>query len=1249
MSKWGRPTAEVETEGVRRLPASTSGANKEVASALGVMPSVSCNDPLSVHGVAVSRSALCSKSEDNIHTREPSEDACLNSAALASEVSSDATSEQLRASGGVRGHGVNAGGALPVSSPIEGSLGEAWPRLPQRCSPHKVESPLDAIPVRSPPHLGSASGAFTDWSVDEARAPIADTSSADAIASINARDNADGESSARIPVFDPGGTPGSENVTDSTPEQDLLISEAQTNDCYFAHGVLENCSSHDNSNILDAEEWPSMPTLTLQRAAEPPLTRVGGAILADTSPFSSAESADNHPVQGSDLDPDTRADSSSTCRDRARQSYAQAAAAAAQLPAPRTRNSGTAARTWCSASSSSSSRWSPSRAHWREGGWQSWWGTDWGHDNSAEARKSTISSRAAQTTCHPEVQGLMAWLATLHLAHYEAEARAWCAGEGIADVEQAWDKRESLATWLGLKPLERKRLSRERPPDLSLLYTIPESTSSTRTPVGSPRLGPDGAFPALQIVAPGRNLRPGDVFGPPDMLYKVEEELGVGATSMVYRCTRGADVFAVKAVDLTRFRFQRDFPTVLERLHRETAILFALRHPNVVTLFDVLQTPQKLLLVMEHVEGGDLQDVILRGALPEHEARYIFLQIVQGLRHIHSKGVAHRDLKPDNILIDGRVSRSELLHVKVSDFGHSKLVNGGHSTAQTRCGTPQYWAPEVADHSRCARGYDERVDLWSLGVVLYVMLEGALPFGEDMGGLRFKTDSQIRPLAQNLVRSLVQQRPRDRLPLDECLQHQWVALPTGPLSRCLARFEAEERRHHGECERVVPLPYALENEGAQRLRSELQALTVRFRLPMVFQRTGVSFCSTASSLDRVEVAWEALMCTLERNFPPTNEAEGFERRWRLDSPELLAPRLHASMPSTVDDAEGLEVAFQDDASDAGDTGDALSGKPAVASPEELRQHDLELEAVRNSAVEANARPSLLVCAAVGDSAPVPRVAELHLRPAPGYHVELNVQLPQGYPGNGVSLQLTSLALSGFRGQNDQPQEEAEASMRARIAESLVSQHMTLANVVEWLRTDLLPTLVPSEPVDGAGRGRASSGKVTLPADCEVDRDHGGVDSEGIGDRADDSPLAKCARACLLVAAHDDQLDKKGMGQKQSKRPGSSNRSFFQHLRGSYPDVSGFLSFGRPAVLLVEGPLADVDSLIFEAQHFRYWTDREVRAYDHDVSCRAFEPPLQRVKTEDTLDLLSEGRGFAGDLWSYGALLAGTRRRPRVSR
>ena len=152
-------------------------------------------------------------------------------------------------------------------------------------------------------------------------------------------------------------------------------------------------------------------------------------------------------------------------------------------------------------------------------------------------------------------------------------------------------------------------------------------------------------------------------------------------------------------------------------------------HKSIVKLMEVLASRTKIFIVIELVTGGELFDkIVSAGRLDEDKARLYFRQLVDGVEYCHSKGVCHRDLKPENLLLD------ENGMLKISDFGLSALYDGdadGNSSRSqllhTTCGTPNYVAPEVlAD-----KGYDGRTaDVWSCGVILYVLLAGFLPFDE---------------------------------------------------------------------------------------------------------------------------------------------------------------------------------------------------------------------------------------------------------------------------------------------------------------------------------------------------------------------------------------------------------------------------------------------------------------------------------------------------------------------------------------
>ncbi|XP_058423878.1 serine/threonine-protein kinase MARK2-like [Diceros bicornis minor] len=210
----------------------------------------------------------------------------------------------------------------------------------------------------------------------------------------------------------------------------------------------------------------------------------------------------------------------------------------------------------------------------------------------------------------------------------------------------------------------------------------------------------------------------------------------------------------------------------IKTLAREVHSLKALQHPNIVRLFEVIDTKDRLCLVMEHVTGGDMYDFLrIHGPMTEEEARGKFQQLVSALHHCHQRGIVHRDLKPENILLD------DDLNIKLTDFGLSTMFLGRKLTSC--CGTLSYVAPEIL------RGleYDgPAVDVWSLGVVLYVMVTGCLPFpGEDIGTVkrRVLTRRVHLPLflsdeCRNLLRKLLTVEPSERATLKDILNDPWV-------------------------------------------------------------------------------------------------------------------------------------------------------------------------------------------------------------------------------------------------------------------------------------------------------------------------------------------------------------------------------------------------------------------------------------------------------------------------------------------
>ncbi|KAF3452135.1 hypothetical protein FNV43_RR08232 [Rhamnella rubrinervis] len=163
---------------------------------------------------------------------------------------------------------------------------------------------------------------------------------------------------------------------------------------------------------------------------------------------------------------------------------------------------------------------------------------------------------------------------------------------------------------------------------------------------------------------------------------------------------------------------------LIEQIKREISVMRLVRHPNVVQLYEVMASKTKIYFAMEYVKGGELFDKVAKGKLKEDVARKYFQQLIGAVDFCHSRGVYHRDLKPENLLLDDQGN------LKVSDFGLSALWDSRRKDGllHTTCGTPEYVAPEVINN----KGYDgAKADIWSCGVVLFVLMAGYLPFHDS--------------------------------------------------------------------------------------------------------------------------------------------------------------------------------------------------------------------------------------------------------------------------------------------------------------------------------------------------------------------------------------------------------------------------------------------------------------------------------------------------------------------------------------
>lgn len=253
--------------------------------------------------------------------------------------------------------------------------------------------------------------------------------------------------------------------------------------------------------------------------------------------------------------------------------------------------------------------------------------------------------------------------------------------------------------------------------------------------------------------------------------YEVGRTIGEGTFAKVKfaQNTETGESVAMKVLDRATIIKHK----MVDQIKREISILKLVRHPHVVRLHEVLASRKKIFIILEFITGGELFDKIVHyGKLSENDSRRYFQQLIDGVDYCHSKGVYHRDLKPENLLLDSQG------YLKISDFGLSALRVEGVRLLRTTCGTPNYVAPEVLSH----KGYDGAIaDIWSCGVILYVLLAGYLPFDEiDLSTLyckiekaEFSCPSWFSIGAKSLINRLLDPNPDRRIRIEDIKNDDW--------------------------------------------------------------------------------------------------------------------------------------------------------------------------------------------------------------------------------------------------------------------------------------------------------------------------------------------------------------------------------------------------------------------------------------------------------------------------------------------
>ena len=253
--------------------------------------------------------------------------------------------------------------------------------------------------------------------------------------------------------------------------------------------------------------------------------------------------------------------------------------------------------------------------------------------------------------------------------------------------------------------------------------------------------------------------------------YKLGPEIGSGAFGKVIlgKHIPTEEKVAIKILDKS---ILNQTPTDYQLVKKEISILKIVKHKNIVRLFEILETPRHIFIVMEYCEGGDIMSYILnRKRLTELESLKFFHQLINALYYLHSQNITHRDIKIDNLLLDSN------LDLKLIDFGLSTKYKDNELLDQP-CGTIVYAAPEVLSYRQY---HGMLANVWSCGIVLYGMLTGFLPFGDSDDEInkkkiiegKIKMPSYLSEDAKNLLKHMLDTNPLTRFTLDDIMSHPW--------------------------------------------------------------------------------------------------------------------------------------------------------------------------------------------------------------------------------------------------------------------------------------------------------------------------------------------------------------------------------------------------------------------------------------------------------------------------------------------
>ncbi|XP_018488830.1 SNF1-related protein kinase catalytic subunit alpha KIN10 [Raphanus sativus] len=384
--------------------------------------------------------------------------------------------------------------------------------------------------------------------------------------------------------------------------------------------------------------------------------------------------------------------------------------------------------------------------------------------------------------------------------------------------------------------------------------------------------------------------------------YKLGRTLGIGSFGRVKIAEHSLTGHKVAIKILNRRKIKN--MEMEEKVRREIKILRLFMHPHIIRLYEVIETPTDIYLVLEYVNSGELFDYIVeKGRLQEDEARNFFQQIISGVEYCHRNMVVHRDLKPENLLLGSKSN------VKIADFGLSNIMRDGHFL-KTSCGSPNYAAPEVISGKLYA---GPEVDVWSCGVILYALLCGTLPFDDEnipnlfkkiKGGI-YTLPSHLSAGARDLIPRMLVVDPMKRVTIPEIRQHHWfqahlpryLAVPPPDTAQQAKKIDEEILQE------VVSMGFD-RNLLIESLRNRTQndgtvtyylILDNRFRVSAGY--LGAEFQETMEGTPRMHPA-ESVASPVANRLPGMMEFQGVglrsqypvERKWALGLQSRAHPR-----------------------------------------------------------------------------------------------------------------------------------------------------------------------------------------------------------------------------------------------------------------------------------------------------------------------------------------------------------------------